>query len=142
VPASTHHERDPHCDSVCWGVVYGIDPSQKDAVLDYLNVREAGGYTTLNVDVFASDDATSAFCNAILFSGTVENEFFRPPEGIRTIAHQIANSVGPSGRNDEYLLRLAEALRAHAIVDQHVAELEKQVLELTAAATAPVKANE
>ena len=36
-------------------------------------------------------------------------------------------SAGPSGTNRDYVVRLAEALRAHDIEDPHVFDLERRV---------------
>ena len=130
-------------------------------VLNYLNIREKGGYSTgksqsikqasnqsqsINnkitltiqhtilelVDVFESDAATKPCCRALLFTGTIENEFFRGPhdDGLLPIARIIASAVGPSGSNAEYLLKLAQALRELDVVDAHVFDLERLVLEL------------
>ena len=47
---------------------------------------------------------------------------------IDEIAAQIARSVGPSGRNDEYLFELAAALRELGADDAHVFDLERALL--------------
>lgn len=70
------------------------------------------------------------FIYLLLYKQIVENEYFVGPnhdDGFVGISKQIATSVGPSGKNSEYLLRLAEALREHGIVDQHVFDLEELV---------------
>ncbi|WP_228706053.1 MULTISPECIES: gamma-glutamylcyclotransferase [unclassified Marinobacter] len=45
-------------------------------------------------------------------------------DGLVDIARQIAASEGPSGRNRDYLLNLATALRALGDDDPHVFALE------------------
>ena len=82
-----------------------------------MNVREAGGYSAIEVDVFSSGDATTPECRALLFTGTSENEFFCGPDAeLDQTADVIASARGPSGANDEYLLRLADALRQMGVV--------------------------
>lgn len=101
-------------------------------MLDYLNVREAGGYSTIQVDLYASDDAATPECRALLFTGTTENEFFCGPDAeLDRTADIISRARGPSGPNDEYLFRLAEALRQLGVVDRHVNDLERLVLART-----------
>ena len=43
------------------------------------------------------------------------------------MAAQVVRCAGPSGTNLDYVLRLADALRAHGIDDPHVFELEGRV---------------
>jgi cation transport protein ChaC len=44
---------------------------------------------------------------------------------------QVVASSGPSGPNDEYVLRLAEALRLLGADDPHVFEIEQFVQEFS-----------
>jgi cation transport regulator ChaC len=46
------------------------------------------------------------------------------------MASQIHQSAGPSGRNIDYLLELADALRALQAEDDHVYELEAAVRKI------------
>lgn len=76
VPRDTLIEHDLHYDTEVWGVAYGIRPEDKATVLDYLQIREAGGYTIIHVDLFDSSDATEPMLkNALLFTGTIGNLF-------------------------------------------------------------------
>jgi len=50
------------------------------------------------------------------------------------IAKTIVHSVGPSGRNIDYLLELAKALRELNIHDEYIFRLEEVVLALAAQA--------
>ena len=47
---------------------------------------------------------------------------------LRRSPAQIVRSHGPSGPNVEYVLRLAEALRAMGVVDAHVFAVERLVI--------------
>ena len=65
-----------------------------------------------------------------------DNANFLGPAEIVEIAEQVLVSHGPSGSNVEYVLRLAEALRAMGADDPHVWELETRVRELARRRTA------
>lgn len=67
-----------------------------------------------------------------IYIGTPTNPFFVGPAPVSDIAHQICCSVGPSGPNDEYLFRLADAMRIIAphVIDHHLFELEHEVRKL------------
>jgi cation transport regulator ChaC len=73
VPHDTLSELDAHRDDRgVFGIAYGVRQSDKDAVLDYLQIREAGGYSMIYVDLFESHDSTQPILkNALLFTGTV-----------------------------------------------------------------------
>jgi cation transport regulator ChaC len=53
------------------------------------------------------------------------------------MAAHIHRSVGPSGRNLDYLLELAQALRELDADDPHVFDLERRVRLLESRAKAP-----
>jgi cation transport regulator ChaC len=55
-----------------------------------------------------------------------------PAGGVSESAKQIANAVGPSGPNFEYLFNLCDALRSIEVDDPHVFELEKAVKAILA----------
>jgi cation transport regulator ChaC len=102
-------------------------------VLDYLNVREQGGYTQMNLPVYTDESCTEVLVEeAIVFQATPENPEFLGLEPVPVMAATIADSVGPSGPNTEYLLELDDALRAAGRRDDHVAELADAVRALLA----------
>jgi cation transport regulator ChaC len=59
-----------------------------------------------------------------------DNAAFLGEAPLEDMAKQIAHSVGPSGPNAEYLLKLDETLKAFGITDDHVAELSDAVRAL------------
>lgn len=114
-----------------WGVAYQIPVSQEANVRQHLNFREVGGYQTVHLKFHPSDSSMPPF-ELDIYVGTPTNPFFVGPAPVSDIAHQICSSVGPSGRNDEYLFRLADAMRMIAphICDHHLFELEYEVRKL------------
>ena len=114
-----------------WGVAYKIPVSQETDVRQHLNVREVGGYEPVPVKFHPADSSISAF-ELDIYIGTPANPFFVGPASLSDIARQICSSVGPSGRNDEYLFRLADAMRIIAphVHDHHLFDLEYEVRKL------------
>ena len=105
--------------------------SQEENVRQHLNFREVGGYQTVYIKFYPADSSVPPFELGI-YVGTPTNPFYVGPASVSDIAHQICSSVGPSGRNDEYLFRLADAMRMIAphICDHHLFELEYEVRKL------------
>jgi cation transport protein ChaC len=62
--------------------------------------------------------------DGLVYIATEDNAAFLGPAPTAEIARQIAESVGPSGPNRDYLLHLAEALRDLGDHDSHVFEIE------------------
>ncbi|MDX1757685.1 MAG: gamma-glutamylcyclotransferase [Marinobacter sp.] len=102
----------------CRGMAYRIAPD----VFDHLDVREKNGYLRFSTEL-AFDDGTGA--EGLVYIATEDNAAYLGPAHEAEIARQIAASHGPSGRNDEYLIKLAEALRELGDEDPHVFEIER-----------------
>ena len=118
-----------HCDGVAY-LVNNVDIEQTFAQLDH---REKNGYTRLTLSLKLGSETASksqAIVPGITYIANDNNEAYRGPAPIKQIAEEIFHSVGPSGTNIEYLLELAEALRARAIDDPHIFALETEVLAL------------
>jgi len=116
-----------------WGVAYCVLESKREEVISYLDYREKGGYTQHLVDVYSNDDAAVSqpvVRNSLIYLGTLSNPNFLGIAPLAAIASQIVVSKGPSGANLEYLLNLADALRAMNADDKHVFKLEKIVRHL------------
>ncbi len=107
--------------ATCKGVAYRVSPD----VFEHLDVREKNGYLRFSTPM-RFDDGSSA--EGLVYIATEDNEAFLGPAPSLDIARQIASSSGPSGPNSEYLLKLAEALRALGDHDPHVFELESHLL--------------
>jgi cation transport regulator ChaC len=102
----------------CAGVAYRIAPAQREEILAGLDHREKGGYARHDVDVHVHGRGSPL--RALVYIATEANPEYLGPAAPAAIAAQIRNARGPSGPNVEYLLRLAEALHAIDVEDEHV----------------------
>ena len=114
--------------AVCWGMAYRIGQGDAEAVLAHLDYREKGGYRTDRTRLhFSAGRGTTPGIEGLLYIATPENPNYLGPAPADAIARQVRASHGPSGPNDEYVLRLAEALRGIGAEDAHVFEIERLV---------------
>lgn len=104
--------------SVCRGMAYLVTPE----IFDHLDYREKNGYLRFATEL-VFDDASSA--KGLVYIATEENSAFLGPASEQDIAQHISNAAGPSGRNLDYLLDLANALRGLNADDPHVFALER-----------------
>jgi cation transport regulator ChaC len=102
----------------CVGVAYRLHPAQREEILAGLDHREKGGYARHVVDVHAG--ARGGPIRALVYIATEANPEYLGPAVPAAIMAQIRRARGPSGSNVEYVLRLAEALRAIHAEDEHV----------------------
>lgn len=114
-----------------YGVAYEIHAEDAENVRAHLDHREKGGYSAVKV-TFHPIDISESDIDLLIYIGTEDNPNYLGPAPLDDIANQIYRSVGPSGKNTEYLLNLAKALRMEhpGIYDTHVFDLETKVLEL------------
>lgn len=113
----------PQPGAVCEGIAYLITPQ----VFDHLDYREKNGYLRF-ATAMTFDDGGSA--EGLVYIATEDNAAFLGPASELEIAKQIAASVGPSGRNSDYLTDLADALRNSGKHDPHVFAIERYLKEL------------
>ena len=122
-----------------YGVAYYIKPENVNEVKEYLDIREQNGYTDhkvpfhiLNIekneisDDLIDDipnDENGKYIESMIYIGTTENEAFVGPESLEDTAKVIRTSVGPSGRNSEYLINLTEAIKHFGIRDYYLEDL-------------------
>lgn len=116
-----------------WGRAFRVKPSARAAVLERLDHREKNGYVRHSVDVELNPPSTE-FVSGLVYLATKDNAHFLGPAPAQAIADQVASSRGPSGPNDEYVLRLAQALREMGADDPHVFEIEAALLRRLQAA--------
>ncbi|KAI6020941.1 ChaC-like protein [Pisolithus microcarpus] len=121
-------------EDVVWGIAYTINPLYESEVRDYLDYREKDGYTLEMLDVYTIEDGIEKVVvhNAYCYVGRPHNPSFVGSEPLGDLADRIWRSVGPSGRNKDYLYQLAESVRklAPASFDSHLFALEDRVREL------------
>lgn len=114
--------------AACWGMAYRVAAGETDAVLSYLDYREKGGYRLERMRLtFVADDGEGAGPEGLVYIATPDNPNYLGPAAAEAIARQVLGSRGPSGSNDEYVLRLAEALREIGAEDAHVFDIERLV---------------
>lgn len=135
VPQDVLGDVDPHRNAgdvqVVQGRLFRVPAADRTRTLDYLGIREKGGYSDIMVPVYDDVAAQHPLCSALLFSATEDNEFFAAHDhngvDLDQIAAIIATSVGPSGANVDYLFNLAHWLRDNHLDDEHVFDLERRV---------------
>ncbi|MDY6919677.1 MAG: gamma-glutamylcyclotransferase [Pseudomonadota bacterium] len=109
--------------AVCEGMAYLITPGE----FKHLDYREKNGYLRWVTDIHFTGDES---CPGVVYVADEHNAAFLGPAPEREIAEHIARSAGPSGSNAEYLLQLAEALRALGEHDEHVFAIERYLRSL------------
>lgn len=124
-----------------WGVAYYVPPQWVASVMEYLDEREQDGYTLHRVEfvVAGGEEHPEVQQLAVVdgkrvipstvYIGTVENPSFGGPEEVAVTAGVIRTSQGASGRNDEYLFKVVEALGELGVRDAYMEELVAAVKE-------------
>lgn len=113
----------PYAGACCWGVAFRVADADSAAVFAGLDYREKGGYSRLLTPVLAAD-GDRPFAEATTYVAEPDNPNYLGCAPLPEIAAQVRGAVGPSGSNIEYVFRLADALRAMDVEDQHVFRLE------------------
>ncbi|CAH1793223.1 unnamed protein product, partial [Owenia fusiformis] len=116
-----------------WGMAYEIAEENVEDVSKHLDFREKNGYQSFSVQFTPKDD--QAKFNLKIYIATEDNFAFLGPAKSEEIAAQIYESVGPSGKNTEYLFELANSVRnlfPHT-ADDHLFELERLVKHMCSA---------
>ncbi|MDP4547794.1 gamma-glutamylcyclotransferase [Marinobacter sp. MDS2] len=108
--------------AVCKGMAFRVAPK----VFEHLDVREKNGYLRFSTTM-TFDDGGQA--EGLVYIATEDNEAFLGDAPAEDIARQIAQALGPSGPNTDYLLRLAESLRALGDQCDHTFAIESCLKE-------------
>ena len=109
-----------------WGMAYRLAPSAVADILQRLDHRERGGYARHEVALYTQDGAPHA--TGLVYVATPTNPHYLGAAPAAAMAAQIRGAAGESGPNRDYVLRLAESLRAMGAQDAHVFELEALLL--------------
>ncbi|KAI6137157.1 ChaC-like protein [Pisolithus sp. B1] len=109
-------------EDVVWGIAYTINPLYESE----------DGYTLETLDVYTIEDGIEKVVTHNCYVGRPDNPSFVGSEPLGDLADRIWRSVGPSGKNKDYLYQLAESVRklAPASFDSHLFALEDRVREL------------
>lgn len=123
------------------GMAYVIPESDTTQVLNDLDFREKGGYIRRVIHVERLDGGASDI-KALLYTGTVDNpNFWWGDDGqgfdFDHAARIIANAVGPSGPNVDYLRNLSIFLESMGHHDPHVSALLARVNMVSPGVTQP-----
>lgn len=110
----------------CKGMAYLIDTEVVQEVFEHLDYREKNGYERFDVTLSFADGEHPG----LVYIAPPGNFAYLGDAPIDQIARQIASSTGPSGRNSDYLLELARALRNIQSEDEHIFALEQHLKTL------------
>jgi cation transport regulator ChaC len=109
----------PEPGATCWGLAFRVAPEQAVDVLGALDHRERGGFERVAVTLYFRA-GTPERADGIAYVAAPGNPNYLGPAPLGEIAGQVLRARGPSGTNREYVQRLAETLRVHELVDEHV----------------------
>jgi len=103
----------------CHGRAFLVDPE----VFAHLDHREKNGYRRYEVPICFAD----ACVTGVVYVAPVDNLAFLGDAPLEEIAAQVSRAAGPSGRNRDYVIELARALRELGIEDPHVFAIEARL---------------
>jgi cation transport regulator ChaC len=116
-----------HCD----GMAYLVDRELVEETFVQLDHREKNGYERHRVSLeFQEPFQEGNSSDGVVYIAPLDNHAYLGPAPMAEMARQIQRSEGPSGKNIDYLLELASALRMMKASDSHVFDLEAAVKEL------------
>lgn len=104
---------------ICHGRAFLVEPE----VFEHLDFREKNGYQRVELEITLE----SGPVDGVVYRAAEGNPAFLGPASTAEMADQIRRSIGPSGSNRDYVIELANALRAMNISDPHVFDLEAAV---------------
>ncbi len=107
----------PIQDARCFGIAFKVDHE----VFDHLDHREKNGYLRHQVAIHLSDNR---IVQGLVYIASPDNAAYLGEATDQDVAKQIFSSSGPSGLNRDYVYQLADALRQHDEIDEHVFQIE------------------
>ncbi len=111
----------PEPGALTHGVIFRVPEANRPDIGARLDHREKNGYERHELPVLLANGAS---VTAVTYVATEHNVHFLGPASLAAMAAQVRRAHGPSGSNIEYVLRLAEALRAMDAHDDEVFALE------------------
>ena len=126
-----HNNDDDHND-VVWGRCFELERSVAVKVMKEIDIREIAGFSKELLVVHGVDGST--IHNAVVYSALPTNAHFLGPASLKDIAAHCYHSVGPSGRNDDYVTNTLRALSnagaSKALLDSHLQGVCTHLAEL------------
>ena len=104
-------------DAMCVGMAFKVTPD----VFEHLDHREKNGYLRHEVMIRFENGESK---KGLIYIADENNEAYLGADTELNIAKQIHKCIGPSGPNAEYVLELAQAIRALNAIDTHVFAIE------------------
>lgn len=105
--------------SVCKGIVFEIEDSEKDKVLKYLDERE------LNEDSYTKGFVKSEFGDILVYFSNPKSELYDESIPLDEQAKVISIAKGKSGKNIEYYINTIIALKKMGVRNENIYEIEK-----------------
>ena len=106
------------------GVAYRLARERSYAVLAELDERERAGYERIEVEIEFTEPPFGR-TSAWVYQARPENPGFVANAADYNIAQVVRSARGPSGDNESYVRRLAQALRELGEDDPHVFAIER-----------------
>lgn len=100
----------------CYGRAFLVDPES----FAHLDHREKNGYERHRLPIHFGD----ASVPGVVYVAPVDNFAYLGEAPIEAIAAHVRRCSGPSGRNRDYVIELARALRELGVDDPHVFAVE------------------
>lgn len=113
----------PEKSARCFGRVFKVSHD----VFAHLDHREKNGYLR---DEIAIQLTNNRVVCGLVYIASPDNAAYLGEASISSIAKQIFNSTGPSGKNRDYVYQLAHALREHNETDEHVFAIEQALIAM------------
>jgi cation transport regulator ChaC len=102
-----------------WGVAFRFEVASALNVLNYLTQREQGGYQEHIVTINIPEQGN---VQALVYIALPDNPWYLGEAPLHEIAAHINASIGPSGTNKEYVVKLKNAL-GEQYCDEDIDEL-------------------
>lgn len=112
----------------CEGLIYRLPEKGRDEILAALDEREQDGYERTWLQA-TRVGGTGPF-TVLTWLAAEGNPSWAGDQPLDQLARLIYSRRGPSGSNQEYLLRLHEAFEELGIVDDHITDLVRAVQQL------------